>query len=117
MQQDSSADGISPALLAPGTALLFSVFVAILAPRYAHWFGATMPAFTRTFIAYYPLWIAFGAIAVMAQVCVRVLYPKEDGDASFGVLDGLLAIASVGVIAAGIIALALPLIAGPGPAG
>jgi hypothetical protein len=117
MSLDSSASGNSIALLAPGSSLLFSLIVAALAPHYANWFGAAMPALTRGFIAWYPLWIAISAIAVVVQLCARVLAPKVDGDESLRTLDTLLGIASVAVIAIGIIALALPAVLAPSVVG
>ncbi len=115
---DESRNGGNPiAFLAPGSALAFSLLVAALAPHYARWFGPAMPAFTREFITWYPLWIALSVVAVLAQACTRSLRPRAEDDASLNALDLLLAIASTLVIGAGILALALPVVLAPGVVG
>ena len=64
------------ALIAPGTALFFSIFVAFLAPHYPIWFGDALPALTRGFLAAYPIWIALTVGALLLQVWLKVLQPQ-----------------------------------------
>jgi hypothetical protein len=99
--------------IAPGTALCFSILVAVLGPRYATWFGAEMPDLTRRFIDGYPAWIALTALALVVQACVRVLQPGDSSRSLLKLLDGALAFTSVLIIVFGLIALALPVLGGP----
>lgn len=99
--------------IAPGTALCFSILVAVLAPRYATWFGDAMPALTRQFIDAYPVWIALTVLALVVQAGMNVLQPGDSSRSLLKVLDGALAIVSVLIIVVGLIALALPMLGGP----
>jgi hypothetical protein len=117
MDIDARTGSSSIVWLAPGSALLFSLIVAMLAPHYARWFGSAMPAFTRGFIAWYPFWIAFSVVAVLTQVCVRILRPRADDDGSASTLDLFFGIVSALVIAAGILALAIPVVLAPNAVG
>ena len=106
--------GHADALIAPGTALFFSIFVAFLAPHYPIWFGEALPALTRGFLAAYPLWIAVTVAALLMQVWLRVLQPQGTARTLWVGFDRVLSVASVLVIAVGVIALALPVMRGPG---
>ena len=102
--------------ITPGSALAFSVLIAWLGPAYQHWYGAALPAFTQTFLAGYAWWIAIsfaalGLAAVGAQFPLAARWP-----AAFRALDTALTIASIAVIACGIIALFLPVLMRPMPA-
>ena len=99
----------------PGTALAFSVLVAFLSPVYARAFGAAMPAFTRGFLAAYPLWITFGTAALAITALAEQFPVFARWRALWSGLDMLLALASVLIIAAGLVALFLPLLAPPIP--
>ncbi len=101
------------AWIAPGTALCFSIIVALLAPHYATWFGDAMPSLTRRFIDGYPIWIALSVLALVVQACAKALQPRRSSHTLWKLLDGALSIASVLIIAIGLIALALPLMSGP----
>jgi len=99
--------------IAPGTALLFSILVAVLGPRYATWFGGQMPELTRRFIDAYPLWIAITALALVVQAMCMTLRPGVSPRNPVKMLDGLLSVASVLIIVFGLIALGLPVLVGP----
>lgn len=99
----------------PGTALAFSVLVAFLSPLYARTFGEALPAFTRGFLAGYPLWIAFGTAALAVTALAGQFPVFARWRALWSGLDMLLALASVLIIAAGLVALFLPLLAPPIP--
>jgi len=99
--------------LAPGTALCFSIFVAILGPRYATWFGVQMPELTRRFIDLYPAWIAITLLALVVQGLCTTLRPGDSSSGLLKMLDGVLAVASVLIIVFGTLALALPVLTGP----
>ena len=101
--------------IAPGTGLCFSAIVALLAPHYPHWFGAALPVFTQRFLAAYPLWIAVCLVALIAQWLGRILDRPSQTRLSWKALDAVLAVASVLIIAAGIIALMLPVLLRPMP--
>jgi uncharacterized membrane protein len=116
MTRETRPNGLPDAWIAPGTALFFSLLIAIFAPRYRAWFGDTLPALTRGFLAYYPLWIAFSVIELVAQACAGALGRGGDERGTWSALDVLLGIASLLVIAVGIIALAMPVLLGPGSA-
>ncbi len=103
------------AAIAPSTALVFSILVAMLAPRYAQWYGEAMPALTRGFLACYPIWIAITAIGVVVQVLGKVLGLDQSSRGRWKALDAGLAIASVLVVVVGIIALMLPVLRHPLP--
>jgi hypothetical protein len=99
--------------IAPGTAVCFSIFVAVLGPRYATWFGSEMPELTRRFIDAYPAWIALTVLAVLVQVFVKVLQPGESSRSLLKMLDEALSIVSILIMVVGLIALALPVVGGP----
>lgn len=99
--------------IAPGTALFFSILIAVLGPRYATWFGAEMPELTRRFIDAYPLWIALTVLALVVQALIKTLKPRESSPSLLRMLDALLGIASVLIIVVGVIALALPVFGVP----
>jgi len=101
------------AWIAPGTALCFSILVAVLGPRYATWFGAAMPELTRRFIDEYPVWIAITVLALVVQALMKILQPRGPSQALWKMLDGVLSAASVLIVAIGLIALALPVFSGP----
>ncbi len=101
--------------ITPGTALAFSVLMAWMAPAYRHWYGAALPAFTQSFLAGYAAWIAIST-AALALAAVGEQFPlAARWPAAFRVLDGLLTLASILVIACGIVALFLPLLQRPMP--
>ena len=99
--------------IAPGTALCFSIVVAVLAPRYETWYGDAMPTLTRQFIDAYPVWIALTVLALVAQAGMNVLKPGDSSRSLLKMLDGALSIVSVLIIVVGLIALALPALGGP----
>ena len=99
--------------IAPGTALLFSILVAVLGPRYATWFGVEMPELTRRFIDLYPAWIALTVLGLVVQACVKVLQPGDSSRNLLIFLDEALSVVSVLIIVVGLIALALPVLGGP----
>ena len=101
------------AWIMPGTALAFSVLVAFLAPLYARAFGAALPAYTRGFLAAYPLWIAIstGALAIIALAEQFPIFARWR--ALWTGLDAALVVLSLLIVAAGIIALFLPLLVHP----
>lgn len=112
MTLGSARGGPMDTWLAPGTALCFSLMVAFLAPRYPGWFGA-MPTLTRTYLAAYPWWIALSIATILLRAYARVINPGTryaDAAARFEAVFGL---ASVAMIAIGIIALAMPVLAPP----
>jgi hypothetical protein len=95
--------------IAPGTALAFSVLMALLAPRYAGWFGAAMPAFTQRFLAFYPLWIVLSTIALTIAALGQQVRQLAERRALWRALDVMLRTASILIIACGVIALFLPI--------
>ena len=95
--------------IAPGTALIFSILMALIAPRYAGWFGATMPEFTQRFLAFYPLWIAISAAALTSAAIGEQIPPLARQQALWRALDVVLSVASVLIIVCGIVALFLPI--------
>ena len=99
----------------PGTALVFSVLVAFLSPLYARTFGDALPAFTRVFLSAYPLWIAVCTAALAITALTEQFPVFARWRALWSGLDMLLALASVLIIAAGLVALFLPLLAPPIP--
>ena len=101
--------------ITPGTALAFSVLVAWLGPAYRHWYGDALPAFTQAFLAGYAWWIAI-SFAALALVAVGGQFPLATRwPGAFRALDLGLAIASIAVIACGIVALFLPVLLRPMP--
>ena len=99
--------------IAPGTAFVFSLLTAFLAPRYPQWFGANLPELTVRFLAGYPLWIAITVLALIVEACIKVLQPSRSSLVVWKWVDDLLGIASVLIIIVGVIALALPALRGP----
>ncbi|HEV2607735.1 MAG TPA: hypothetical protein VGT79_07115 [Xanthomonadaceae bacterium] len=99
--------------IAPGTALCFSILVAVLGPRYATWFGASMPDITRRFIDLYPAWIAITALALVVQACVKTLQPGDSSRGLLKFLDEALSIVSILILVVGLIAFALPVLGVP----
>ena len=103
------------AWIMPGTALAFSALMAFLSPLYARTFGAALPAFTRGFLAGYPLWIALSASA-LAIIALAEQFPIfARWRALWAGLDMLLAGVSVLIVATGLIALFLPVLIPPIP--
>ena len=95
--------------IAPGSALCFSLLVAFLAPIYARAFAA-MPPFTRGFLAFYPLWIAVSTLALFLLAVARQIPPLAQADGARRVLEAALTVASILIIAAGLIALFMPIL-------
>ena len=102
-----------PAWIAPGTALAFSVLVAFLAPLYMRSFGAAMPAFTRGFLAAYPLWIALSTAALAITALAEQFPLFARWRTLWSGLDIALGVVSVLIIAIGLIALFLPVLIPP----
>ena len=101
--------------IAPGTALVFALLMIWLAPNYRRWFGDAMPAFTREFLRFYPLWIAIST-AALAVAAVGAQFPlAQRWPVLWRSLDGALTLASILVIACGVVALFLPLLLRPMP--
>ena len=101
------------AWLMPGTALAFSALVAFLSPLYVRSFGVAIPAFTRGFLAGYPLWIAASAAALAITALAEQFPIFARWRVLWVGLDMMLAVLSVLIIAAGLIALFLPLLVHP----
>lgn len=99
----------------PGSALAFSVLVAFLSPLYARTFGAAMPTFTREFLSVYPLWIALSTAALAITALAEQFPIFARWRVLWAGLDVVLAAASLLIIAAGLIALFLPLLVPPIP--
>jgi hypothetical protein len=97
------------AVIAPGTALCFSLFVSFLAPRYTQWYGDAMPPLTREFIDRYPTYIAITVGGVILQVIGKMLAQRGIASSLWKSLDTVLAAASILIIIVGIVALSLPL--------
>jgi hypothetical protein len=95
--------------IAPGTALVFSVLMGLLAPRYAGWFGQTVPAFTQRFLAFYPVWIAFSTVALTFAALGEQVPPLAQRRALWRTVDVALTVASILIVAGGVIALFLPI--------
>ena len=101
------------AWILPGTALAFSVLVAFLSPLYARTFGAALPAFTRGFLSAYPLWVALST-AALAVIALAEQFPIFARWRTLWTgLDLALAAVSVLIVAAGLVALFLPLLTHP----
>ena len=94
--------------IAPGTAFIFSILMALLAPRYPGWFG-TMPAFTQRFLAFYPLWLLLSTGALAFAALGEQIPPLAERRTLWRVLDVMLTVASILIIAGGVIALFLPI--------
>lgn len=102
--------------IAPGTATAFGALLIFLAPIYSRAFGAALPPFTRAFLALYPAWFVIGLLALLVAVVGEQFPLAERWRARLRVLDALLTIACVLIVAAGIIALFLPLLIRSEPA-
>jgi len=103
-------------LVAPGTALVFSFLMLWLAPNYARWFGETLPAFSRGFFALYPLWIAISTATLAIVAVGEETAPARRWPALWRALDALLELATLIMLAGGVIALFLPVLLRPMPA-
>ena len=101
--------------IVPGSALCFSVLMIWLAPGYPRWFGEPLPAFTREFFTFYPLWIVLSAAALAVAAVTEQFPPAARWPGPWRVLDGVLSVASILVVAGGIIALFLPVLLRPMP--
>src|SRR5512143_183410 len=97
------------AWVTPGSALAFSLVMAFLAPRYPGWFGDHLPSFTQGFLSIYPLWIAISAAALAASAIGEQIPPLARQHVVWRVLDIVLSIASILIIACGVVALFLPI--------
>ena len=86
-----------------------------LAPNYARWFGDPLPMFTREFFAFYPLWIVLSAAALAIAVATEEFPLATRWPGPWRLLDGMLTVASILVVAGGIIALFLPALLRPMP--
>jgi hypothetical protein len=101
--------------IAPGSSTVFSVLMVWLAPRYEHWFGVALPAFTRQFFALYPLWIVISTAALLVAALGGQIAPIARWRRTWTGADAVLTIVSVLIIAGGVIALFLPLLIRPEP--
>jgi hypothetical protein len=101
------------AWIAPGTALCFAMLTTWLTPRYEIWFGSAMPSFTRSYLDQYPMMIGVSAIALAALLVARQFPRFAERCALCKAVDLLLAVASLLIIAGGIIALFLPVLVRP----
>ena len=102
--------------VAPGTTLVFSLLMLWLAPNYARWFGDALPAFSRSFFALYPLWIAVSTATLAIVATGEDSAPARRWPIGWRTLDILLTIAALLVLAGGVIALFLPVLLRPMPA-
>ena len=114
MRRATGAENV-PEWITPGTALVFSVLMALLAPRYAGWFGAAMPAFTQRFLALYPLWIVLSTIALTIAALGTQIPLLAQRRTIWRALDAMLTTASILIIACGVIALFLPILSRADP--
>jgi hypothetical protein len=86
-----------------------------LAPMYARSFGDAIQAFSRGFLAFYPLWIALST-AALAIVAVGEQFPLASRwRALWRALNIALTLTSIFAIAGGVVALFLPVLLGPMP--
>jgi hypothetical protein len=115
MRARAGADASRRDWIMPGATTALGALAAFLAPMYERAFGAGLPTFTQRFLAVYPLWIVLGAIglALVAWGEQMPLLARRPG--LRGTFDALLTIASILIVAAGIIALALPALVPPEP--
>jgi len=104
------SDATRTDVVLPGSAVAFCALMLFLAPSYPRWFGAALPPFTARFLALYPLWLAFTSVALAVAAVGEGLPPLARRPRLRRALDALLAVASIAIVAAGIIALALPLL-------
>ncbi len=96
--------------IAPGTALCFTLLVAVLGPHYTRWYADTMPWLTAKFIDAWPVWVAISAVGVIVQILRGLLGSGGPTATLLNIVDFLLAATSVLVIVIGLIAMALPLL-------
>ena len=99
--------------IAPGASTALSVLMVWLAPRYEHWFGPALPAFTREYFALYPLWIVISGAALLLAAVGGQIAPLARWRRTWAGADAALTIVSILIIAGGIIALFLPLLIPP----
>ena len=101
--------GVNPRIwIAPGAGLVSSLIIALLGPHYRAWYGDGLPAFSRSFLALYPLWIVLSTTALAARALAGTIAARAEDRTRWQLLDALLGVASVVVVAAAIIALAMP---------
>ena len=96
--------------MAPGAGLVCSLIIAMLAPRYRAWYGDALPSFSRQFFALYPLWILFCVVALATRAFAGTLDPRSEAKPRWKLVDAALGVGSMLVIAAAIIAMAIPVI-------
>ena len=106
---DRSAEN-APQWIAPGTSLAFGVLMMVLGPLYSRGFGPALPAFSQTFLAIYPLWIAIGCAGLAIAVVADQFPLTRRWRAALRLLDVVLMIACVAIVICGIVALFLPLL-------
>ena len=95
--------------IAPGFALLVSLFVAKMDAQYTAWYGDQMPPLTSAFFAHYPLYIAITAGGVVMQLLGKKIPQTGPLRTVWKAVDTLVALASVLIILVGMIAMSLPL--------
>lgn len=110
-----TGDARANEFITPGTALFFSMLMIWLAPNYARWFGDPLPAFTREFFAFYPLWIVLSAAALAVAAATEQFPLAARWPGPWRLLDGVLTVGSILVVAGGIVALFLPVLLRPMP--
>ena len=103
------------AWIMPGTALAFSALVAFLSPLYTRVFGSALPAFTRGFLAAYPLWIAISTAALAITALAEQFPVFARWRVLWSGLDIMLIVGSVLIVAGGLVALFLPVLVPPIP--
>ena len=100
-------------VIIPGTAVCFSVLMLWLAPNYTHWFGPGLPPFTQQYFSVYPLCLAISSAALALAAVGEQLPLLAQRPALRRALDAVFTLAALLIVAAGIIALALPLLVPP----
>jgi hypothetical protein len=100
--------------IAPGSARVLALLMPWLGPACRRWFG-DLPASARGFFVFYPAWLAIGAaalavVAVGERGALAARWP-----ALWRVLDAVPKIASIPVVACGVVAWFLPLLLRPMP--
>jgi len=103
------------AWIMPGTALAFCALVAFLSPLYVRMFGPALPAITRGFLAAYPLWIAISTAALAITALAEQFPVFAHWRALWSSLDIVLIAGSALIVAGGLVALFLPVLAPPIP--
>ncbi|HEY2345458.1 MAG TPA: hypothetical protein VGH80_06170 [Xanthomonadaceae bacterium] len=94
--------------IAPGAGLISSLVIAMLGPSHRSWYGDALPAFSQHFLALYPLWIFVCAAALAVRALAGTLDAQSGARLQWKLVDAVLGVGSMLVIAAGIIALAVP---------